>query len=230
MSSGTANVNENCNVVQARTFPRSVKTMIIHSVSSKIYKTMKIIPCKKCHWETFENSVKRSLRNNRYIMLSNVLIIYLPAATKLGQGNIFTSVCQEFCPRGGVCLSACLDISPQEQTPPREQMPPPPDQAGHPWTRQTPPGPGRPPWTRWTPQKRQTPPGRHPPDQAEPPGPGGPSGPGRPPLADTLPPRPGRPPPREADSRIRSTSGRYASYWNAFLYPWLSFIPACISL
>ena len=28
---------------------------------------------------------------------------------------------------------------------------------------------------------------------------------------------PGRPPPREADSRIRSTSGRYASYWNAFL-------------
>ena len=25
----------------------------------------------------------------------------LPAATKLGQGNIFRSVCQEFCPRGG---------------------------------------------------------------------------------------------------------------------------------
>ena len=25
-------------------------------------------------------------------------------------------------------------------------------------------------------------------------------------------------PPREADSSIRSTSGRYASYWNAFLY------------
>ena len=25
------------------------------------------------------------------------------------------------------------------------------------------------------------------------------------------------PPPREADSSIRSTSGRYASYWNAFL-------------
>ena len=39
-------------------------------------------------------------------------------------------------------------------------------------------------------------------------------------------PGPGRPPsppdqatpPREADSRIRSTSGRYASYWNAFLF------------
>ena len=27
----------------------------------------------------------------------------------LGQGNIFRSVCQEFCPQGGVCLSACWD-------------------------------------------------------------------------------------------------------------------------
>ena len=27
----------------------------------------------------------------------------------------------------------------------------------------------------------------------------------------------GEPPPREADSSIRSTSGRYASYWNAYL-------------
>ena len=26
---------------------------------------------------------------------------FLPPATKLGQGNIFTSVCQEFCPLGG---------------------------------------------------------------------------------------------------------------------------------
>ena len=54
-----------------------------------------------------------------------------------------------------------------------------------------------------TPQTRQTPPGpgRHPPDQAD------------------TPPRPGRPPPPpdQADSSIRSTSGRYASYWNAFL-------------
>ena len=55
-----------------------------------------------------------------------------------------------------------------------------------------PPGPGRPPQTRQTPLG----PGR-PPDQADPPGPG------------RL--------PREADSSIRSTSGRYASYWNAFL-------------
>ena len=60
----------------------------------------------------------------------------LPAATELGQGNIFTSVCQEFCPRGeGVCLSACWDTPPWEQTPPTptpEQTPlehTPPDQA-----------------------------------------------------------------------------------------------------
>ena len=26
---------------------------------------------------------------------------YLPSATKLRQGNVFTSVCQEFCPQGG---------------------------------------------------------------------------------------------------------------------------------
>ena len=45
-----------------------------------------------------------------------------------------------------------------------------------------------------------------PPDQTDPP----------PNQAD--PPGPGRPPPREADSSIRSTSGRYASYWNAFLF------------
>ena len=59
--------------------------------------------------------------------------------------------------------------------------------------------------------------GRHPPQ-----------GPGRHPprirqtppqdQADLPPPGPGRPPPLgEADSSIRSTSGRYASYWNAFL-------------
>ena len=35
-----------------------------------------------------------------------------------------------------------------------------------------------------------------------------------PPGADTTTP----PSPREADSSIRSTSGRYASYWNAFLF------------
>ena len=55
-------------------------------------------------------------------------------------------------------------------------------------------------------------PGTPPPDQAHhPPRPGIP-----PPQADT-PPGPGTPPPKEADASIRSMSGRYASYWNAFL-------------
>ena len=30
-----------------------------------------------------------------------ILLALLPPATKLGQGNIFRSVCQEFCPQGG---------------------------------------------------------------------------------------------------------------------------------
>ena len=57
------------------------------------------------------------------------------------------------------------------------------------------------------PQTRQTPPGADtPPWEQTPPGPG------------RHPPGPGRPPHRVADSSIRSMSGRYASYWNAFLY------------
>ena len=78
-----------------------------------------------------------------------------------------------------------------------------------------PPRPGRPPRTRQMhPQTRQTPPDQadtHPPDQADPPGPG------RPPQTRQTPPRTRQTPP-EADSSIWSTSGRYASYWNAFLF------------
>ena len=33
-------------------------------------------------------------------------VVYLPPATKLGQGNIFRSVCQEFCSQGGGGLQA----------------------------------------------------------------------------------------------------------------------------
>ena len=64
--------------------------------------------------------------------------------------------------RGGVCLSACWDVTPP------------------PGSRHTPPG------------ADTTPPGPDPPEQT--------------------------PPPPGADSSIRSTSGRYASYWNAFLF------------
>ena len=118
---------------------------------------------------------------------------------KLGQGNIFPSMCPEFCPHGGR-VSASV----------------------HAGIHSTPsPGPGRPPGSITTPPDQADPPGsRHPPDQAEPPPPQ---------WADIIPPDQADPPgsrhppdqadpPQEADSSIRSTSGRYASYWNAFLF------------
>ena len=83
-------------------------------------------------------------------------------------------------------------------------------------SREKPPGQG-------DPKTRQTPPGREtPPDQGDPPDQADPPEQGRPPGREN-PPGPCRPPPPEADSRIRSTSGRYASYWNAFLLCGLSF-------
>ena len=86
--------------------------------------------------------------------------MFLPAATKLGQGNIFTSVCLS---TGGSASVHAGMHPPQEQTPPGSGQPP---QSRHPLWEQTPPG------------------------------------------ADT---------PQKADSSIRSMSGWYASYWNAFL-------------
>ena len=65
----------------------------------------------------------------------------------------------------------------------------------------TPPGPDTP-----LPPQRSTPPEQTPPGS-------------RPPWEQT--------PPREADSSIRSTRGRYASYWNAFLF-WHS-LTSCVS-
>ena len=80
-------------------------------------------------------------------------------------------------------------------------------------TWQTPPGPDTPqdqtrspPWD----QTRYPPPG---PDQV-PPGTRHPPGPDTPRSDTPL----GPDPPGAADSGIRSTSGRYASYWNAFLF------------
>ena len=54
---------------------------------------------------------------------------------------------------------------------------------------------------------------RTPPDQGEPP-----QDQGEPPPEEADPPGPRRTPPREEDCSIRSMSGRYASYWNAFLF------------
>ena len=103
--------------------------------------------------------------------------------------------------------------TPQDQTPPTTPNQAPPDQTPpHTAPDQAPPGPS-------------TPPGPDPPNHPQPGIPRtrhNPPGPGTPPTplarADP-PPGPGTPPPPplEADSSILSTSGRYASYWNAFL-------------
>ena len=95
-------------------------------------------------------------------------------------------------------------------------QPPPPDQAHHP------PGPGTPPTrTRHTPldQAHHHPPGPGTPPRPDPPNPPGTRPPTHPPdqtPRDQTP--PGTRPPRETDASIRSMSGRYASYWNAFLF------------
>ena len=95
-----------------------------------------------------------------------------------------------------VCLSACWDTT--------HTLPLPPPESRHPQSR-------HPPWSRHPPE--QTPPGsRHPP------------GGNTPPPEQTHTSRSRHPPPK-ADSGIRSMSGRYASYWNAFLLfefsPWI---------
>ena len=115
-------------------------------------------------------------KNWRYASYWNAF--YHPQ-TKFEQGNIFRSVCQEFCPQGGVCLSAF-------------GIPPPPPPAGTP--------------------KQASPQTRHPQDQALPPPRAGTPQKEAPLLGA------GAPPQRRACWEIRSTSGRYASYWNAILF------------
>ena len=103
---------------------------------------------------------------------------------------------------------------PGTRYPPRTRYPPTPgtprDQV-HPPGPDTPPEPGTPPRTRYTPLGPGTPP----------PGPGTPPlGPGTPPWTRYTP-WPGTPPGTRYTPRtreIRSTRGRYASYWNAFLF------------
>ena len=124
-----------------------------------------------------------------------------------GQGNIFAPVCHSV-HRGGVCLGACWDTTPPEQTPPRSRHPP----------KQTPPGSRHPPEAD-TPQA-DTPQSRPPQSRHTHPSPRADT-----PQADT----PQSRPPPEADSGIQSMSGRYASYWNAFLLIIVFFL-FCIGL
>ena len=165
-----------------------------------------------------------------YLTLLRYHLPYRPQRS-CGQGNIFTPVCHSFYSQGGGSASVHAGIlppsprsRPPDADPPGADPPgadPPgadPPQSRPPWSRhprdQTPPQSrplradpprsrhpprGDPPWEQTPPQEQtpsweQTPLGADPPWEQTP------------------------PPPQEADSSIRSTSGRYASYWNAFLF------------
>ena len=71
--------------------------------------------------------------------------MFLPAATKLGQGNVFTGVCDSVNREGG--LPQCM----LGYHPPWEQTPPPGADT------HTPPGPDSPPWEQTHPLRDQTP-------------------------------------------------------------------------
>ena len=140
---------------------------------------------------------------------------FLPSATKLRRLCFYRCVSVHGRGGGGVCLSACWDTTPQEQTLPLEQTPlweQTPPRADTPWSRhsmradtqtpleQTPPGTDTSPWSRHppeqtppTPQSRHAPRSRHPPQSRHPP------------RTD--------PPPRYGHC-----CAQYASYWNAFLF------------
>ena len=80
-----------------------------------------------------------------YLIPQAVYAIVITARKRnLGQGNIFIGVCQEFCSQGavGVCLSACWDTPPREQTPMPPHPPPPrstPPEQTLPWEQTHPP-------------------------------------------------------------------------------------------
>ena len=82
---------------------------------------------------------------------------YLPPATKLGQGYVFTGMCDSV-HKGGVCLSACWDAPPGSRHPPGT-MPP---GSRHP-PEQTPP-----PRSRHPSRSRHPPVSRHPLEQTPP--------------------------------------------------------------
>ena len=114
------------------------------------------------------------------IVHSDVTFRYLPPAMKLGQGYVFTGICDSV--NSGRCLPQYMlgyHNPPGADTHPREQTHPP---------------RADPPWSRHHPPRADT----------------------TTPRADTTPPEQ-TPPRRRACWEIRSTHGRYASYWNAIL-------------
>ena len=155
--------------------------------------------------------------SNEEINLNQIAIIvsrnrgfYRPKRS-FGQGNVFTGVCHSV--NRGEYLT---------------RPPPGPGSSPPGPGRYTPPGPGRythpdqagtPPGTRQVPPLDQV----HPPGTRQagtPPGPGRytPLGPGRYTHQTRYPPWTRYTPLEAADPRIQSMIGRYASYWNAFLF------------
>ena len=106
-----------------------------------------------CH----PDSTNNTLSMDRFRLMKRDLFAYLPAATKLGQGYVFTGVCDSVHWGGSASVHAWIPHPPPRTDPPEQ-----------------------------TPPRADPPQSRH--------------------------------PPREADAIIRLMSGRYASYWNAFLF------------
>ena len=153
-----------------------------------------------------------------------MLFIITARKRSLGQGNIFSSVCQEFCSQEG---STWVGTPPRQVHPSLGRYTP---QAGtaprqvHPPGRYTPQA-GTPTPQAGSPTWAVTPPGQvHPPRQVHPPG-RHTHPPGRFTHLGSYTPWAGTPPGRYTPStpgsstcwEIRATSGQYASYWNAFL-------------
>ena len=138
---------------------------------------------------------------------------------------MFLQVC--VCPQGGGCLPQCMlgcHNPPRWRTPPGWRAPldgEPPRMENLPPRWRTPPD-GEPPRMENTPRMENPPDGEPPPWMENPPTPPEWRTPpdGEPPQLEN-PPGMENPPgwrtPPEADSSIRTTSSRYASYWNAFL-------------
>ena len=69
-----------------------------------------------------KNIVRKDIFLHWYVLLidhrthSCTWHFYRPQ-TKLQKGNVFTPVCQSFCSREGVCLSACWDTPPWADSP-----------------------------------------------------------------------------------------------------------------
>ena len=130
------------------------------------------------------------------------MIILVTGRNEVVAKVMFLQLCDSVHGGGGVvCLSACWDTPSAKETPPAKETP----------------LPRRPPQEGGTPQEGDPPRRRHPPKRRHPPQKEAPPRRSHPPGRTHPPRRRPPPPPQEADSDIRSMTGWYASYWNAFL-------------